>query len=149
MTITVTQFGFVQAGGSLGNLVDADLATFWKPLADGLDAYTAIPVADSGIVLPGSPRPAIQFDFNDQVRVPMFQFKVETPATLGHCFLIASQNAATSVDNTIFDTNDICAGGYYTVAQMNSNAPLETKARINPIRARFWRFVFWKQPPAA
>jgi hypothetical protein len=149
MTVVVTQFGFSTGGGNLANVVDFDLNTFWRPLADGLDAYPIPPVADSGLVIPGYPRPAIQFDFNDQVRVPMFQVKVETPAALGRCWLIASDNEATSVDNTIFDANDINAGGYYTVEQMNAGIALFTNARFNPIRKRFWRFVFWQQPPAA
>lgn len=144
----VNIFGFTTALGSLPNLVDFDDATFWAPYADGLDSYTMPPVGDSGAVIPGYPRPAIEFDFGEIVRVPVFQLKVEKPATVGQCFLIASDAPATSLDDTV-QAADVWAGGMYTVAQMNSNQTLETRAKTYAIRKRYWRFVFWQQPPAA
>jgi hypothetical protein len=149
MAVVVSQFGFSNGGGALANMVDGDAASYWFPVPDGLDAYPVPPVSDAGLVLPGYSFPAIQFDFQDQARVPAFQFKVETAATLGRCWLIASDYPATSVADTIHDSSDVVAGGMYSVAQMNGNAPIFTNARYNPIRKRFWRFVFFVQPPAA
>src|ERR1044072_5968874 len=142
-TPVTTQIGFSTASGALQNMTDFDDATFWAPYADGLDGYTQPPVGDSGSGIPGYQRPAIQFDFGENVRIPVFQLKVEKPATVGQCFLIASDNPATSLDNTV-QAGDVWAGGMYTVAQMNSGKTLETRAKTFAIRARYWRFVFWQ-----
>ena len=147
-TPTITQFGFLTAQGSLANIGDGNEATFWKPFADGLDAYPMTPVADNGSVLPGYPRPAIQFDFGELVRIPLFRPVTEGPKSLGQCFLIASDSTATSLDDTV-KAGDVWAGGLYTIEQMNSNSSLETKAKTQNIRKRFWRLVFFKQPAAS
>lgn len=144
----VTQIGFLTASGALANIADANEATFWKPFADGLDSYPMTPVADNGFVLPGYPRPAIQFDFGENVRISIFRAVTQTPTSLGWCFLLASDLPATTLDNTV-QASDIWAGGLYTVEQMNSGVALETRAKTQDIRKRYWRFVFFKQPPAA
>jgi len=145
----VSMIGFLTADGAIANMIDGDDATFWKPYADGLDSYTVPPVGESGsVIADGSPRPAIQFDFGESVRVPQFRVKVGGRASLGWCFLIASDLPATSLTDTV-QPGDVNAGGLYTVAQMNSNAAIDTNARTIVIRKRFWRFVFFKQPPAA
>lgn len=141
----ISIFGFTTALGSLPNLIDATDSTFWAPYADGLDGYTMPPLGDAGFIITGYPRAAIQFDFGDRVRVPMFQAKVEGPKSLGEAYLLASDSPATSVDDTV-QAGDTYAG-HFTLAQMNSNAALATLAQTQAIRARFWRFIFIKQPP--
>jgi hypothetical protein len=99
-------------------------------------------------VVVGANCPAIEFDFGDQARIPAFFAKVQGPSSLGQCFLICSQLPATSTADVV-QSGDLWAGGMYTVAQMNSNQALFTRAQFADIRGRFWRFVFFKQPPAA
>lgn len=140
----VQQFGMSTQGGALANLVDGDLATFWQPYADGFDSYPTPPVSDAGLVVVGAVCPAIQFDFGEAVRIPVFRVITETAATLGWTWLLASDNSATSVNDTC-QAGDIYAGRY-TVHQMNLNRALETFAKTQSIRKRFWRFVFFKNP---
>lgn len=143
----VTQYGFTTALGTIANVSDGDNDTFWAPYADGLDGYTDVPVSDAGFVLPGSPRPAIQFDFGEDVRIPLILPKTDTPKALGAAYLIASPASASSVDDTV-QSGDTFAG-YFTAEQMNSGLTLETRAKTYAIRARYWRFVFIKQAPAS
>lgn len=146
---TISMIGLLTQAGAIQNMCDGSDLTFWQPYADGLDSYLQPPVGDAGFVIAdGSPRPCIQFDFGENVRIPMFRVKVDGPKSIGQCYLIASDNTATSLTDTV-QASDINAGGYYTPEQMNSGNALITKAQTTPIRKRFWRFVFWKQPPAA
>lgn len=142
----VQQFGMSTHSGTLDNMLDGDETTFWQPYADGFDAYTVPPVGDAGIVDVGAVCPAIQFDFGESVSIAMFSVKVETVATLGWTWLLASDNTATSVSDTV-QAGDVYAGRY-TVRQINANKPLLTFAATQEIRKRYWRFVFFKNPPA-
>jgi hypothetical protein len=81
------------------------------------------------------------------VRIPIFRVKVETPDTLGPCWLIAGDNTATSI-STVIQPGDVYAG-QFTLAQMNGGASLTTLADSQNIRKRFWRFLQRIQPPAA
>lgn len=143
----VSIFGYSTQAGVLANLADGDDATFWQPYADGFDSYTVPPIADSGLVIPGYSRPAIQFDFGDRVRVAIFRTKTETTRSLGPCWLFASDLPATSVADTV-QAADIYAG-FFNVDQMNTAQSLRTLAYNQEIRGRYWRFVSYVNPPAS
>lgn len=142
----VQQFGMSTHGGALDNMLDGDETTFWQPYADGFDAYTVPPVGDAAFPIVGANCPAIQFDFGTPVSIAIFRVKVETVATLGWTWLLASDNTATGTEDVVQE-GDIYAGRY-TVRQMNSNVPLITFAATQDIRKRYWRFAFFKNPPA-
>lgn len=130
----------------LQNLADGNDTTWWQPYADGFDSYSAVPVSDAGIPIPGAPRPAIQFDFGDRVRIPYFRPKTETAKSLGPCWLLASDLAATSIDNTV-QAGDQYAG-FFTIPQMNGGLAVKTLAANQNIRGRYWRFVSMVNPAA-
>jgi hypothetical protein len=144
---TVSVFGYSTAEGVLANLVDGDETTFWRPYADGFDSYGTPPISDAGIVLPGYPRPAIQFDFGDRVRIPIFRTKTEGRTSLPPCWLFASDLPASSTSDTV-QAGDLYAG-FFTLAQMNNPTSTQTLANNQEIRGRYWRFVSIITPPAA
>lgn len=143
MAITVRQYGFSTGSGLLANLVDDDATTGWAPLTTGFDTYTA-PFLVAGVPNVGHSFPAIEFDFGAPVRVSLFLLQVEGHNTLGPAILVASDNPATSVANTL-QSGDVLLGEY-TAEEITGNLILGTAALTDDIRKRYIRLLQRQEP---
>lgn len=136
MTIVVNQFGFTPASGSLANIVDGDVGTGWAPYATDLSPYTASFLHANGTPI-SLPFAALEFDYGEQVRLPMFLLQVEGPATLGDGMLIGSDLAATSTADVVHESDVLM--GIYTKEELNAGQVLKTAAFATDIRKRYYR----------
>ena len=146
MTITVKQFGLLQASGTLASIVDGDTGTGWAPGADGLETYTASFLNTVGQPNSAASFPGFEFDFGVSVRVASFMFETETTGTLARGMLIASNNPATGVADMV-QSGDVLLG-IYEQDEVNSGRVLQTRARDLDIRGRYVRFVMRTSDPA-
>ena len=146
MTIIVKQIGFTPVAGSLLNLVDGNLTTFWQPAATDFFSYQ-----DPFLTVMGEPNVgknfvALEFDLGLPLRVPLIQVRTETVVTLGPAMLIGSDFPASSAADVV-QAGDVLMGMYTTV-QITSNLVLETAARLKDIRKRYYRLCqhFYNAP---
>jgi hypothetical protein len=140
MTIA-KQFGFATGAGAIQNIADHNDATFWAPLATGLDTITDQFLTSDGTSLnyAGS-FAALEYDFGRDVRATSILIKVETLLTLGAAVLIGSDNPATSVADTC-QTGDVLLA-QYTQAQMVASKVLEiTATKAVDLRFRYYRIL--------
>jgi hypothetical protein len=149
ITPVVKQFGFTPATGALANLVDGNQATGWAPQPTTLQAYTDDFLdrpsvkwdgIGFGISVTTPSFPALEFDFGVPVRIPTFSIKTETPHTCGPAMLIASDNPATGVNDTV-QAGDIMMGTY-SQRDIVQGKGLNTNAVANDIRKRYYRLCF-------
>lgn len=138
MTIIVKQFGFTPASGALANIVDDNVSTGWAPVATDFAAYN-YPFLKSDGNVNVQPFPALEFDYGEEVRLPMFLLQTETGVTLGDAMLIGSNFGATSTADVIRDSDVFL--GIYTTAQINSGHVQKTAAFASDIRKRFYRLL--------
>jgi hypothetical protein len=138
MTIIVKQFGFTPNEGTLAMIVDDDVATGWSPAATDLASYPASFLRSDGRVISG-PFAAIEFDYGEDVRLPMFLLQTEASSTLGDGMLIGSTLPATSPTDVVHDSDTLL--GIYTQAELNAGHVLKTRAFDEDIRfpASNWR----------
>lgn len=137
----VKQFGFSTGAGAIQNIADHDDATFWAPLATGLDTITdQFLTADGTALNSAGSFAAIEYDFGAPVRLTSVVLKVETPLALGPAVLIGSDNPATSLADTCQSTDVLLA--QYTQAQMTSSKVLEIIAsKLVDLRFRYYRLL--------
>lgn len=147
--IIAKQFGFSTGDGLIANLVDRNIATYWKPLATDFNAYSSqFFLSDRVSLNVGASFPALEFDLGSPLRIPQFLFKVETLLTLGPTILIGSDAGATSPADTL-QSGDVLLG-QYTGLQICGNHFLEVPVmRDGDVRKRFLRFLQRSSVPSA
>lgn len=139
MTITVRQYGLVQRTGTLASIVDGDAGTGWAPVNDQLQGYPDGFFSAVDVLNFGKPFPCIEFDYGEPVRLSAFLLQVEQIQTVGDGVLIASNNPAHSVADTL-QVGDLLLGSY-TRAQLVAGRVLQTLAATQNIQGRYIRLL--------
>lgn len=136
----ITIFGFTTRSGALANLVDNDAVVGWAPQPTRLSSMNAPFVNTGGAPNIGNDFAAIQVDFGTPTRVAIMLIQVQHLFTLGDCMMIASDNPATSVSNTV-QSGDISLG-LFSRDKMVSNKVISTLAKTQDVTKRYLRFCF-------
>lgn len=142
MTITVKQFGLSQKSGSLSSIVDQNNATGWTPYADTLDAYPDPFIVGTSLNV-GKSFAAIEFDYGVPTRIASFSLKTASILSLGDAVVIASDNPASSVADTL-QAGDRLLGAYLGT-DLCSGKVLKTAALTEDISTRYVRILQHKQ----
>lgn len=141
MPVIAKQFGFTNGSGLIGNIVDGNNVTFYRPLAADFAAYSAQFFQSDKVTLNvGAAFAALEFDLGAPKRIPQILFKVETLLTLGPSVLIGSDVGATSPADTL-QAGDVLLD-QYTARQMCGNRFLAVKVMQDAdVRKQFLRFL--------